>query len=149
MQVQSKLTRPGGTKIEVNGKEYHFQKNEQGEEVCEVKDEYALHRLVNEIPLGFCLHGDDAGKKVPRPAKDAAAGHPLDAKKGANKKPAEPETLIVEKPDGEKVDLMLMEKAELAAFAQAEFAIEVHAKWKEADIRTKILEAIRIANADE
>ena len=150
MQVQSILTRLGGTKVEIKGKEYHFQKNEQGEEVCEVTDEYALHRLVNEIPLGFRLHGEDAGKKVPRPVKDGADGHPLDAKKKAvDKKANEPETLVITKPDGEKIDLMLMEKEELAQLAQAEFSIDVHAKWKPADIRTKILEAIRVANAED
>lgn len=149
MQVQSLLTRPGGTKVEIGGKEYHFEKNEQGEEVCEVSDAYALHRLVNEIPLGFRLHGADAGKKVERPAKEAAhVAHPLN-KTPVSKKSTEPEHMVITKPDGEQIDLMELDRDALAAILQGEFGTEVHAKWKVDAIRNKIVEAIRVANTDE
>jgi len=149
LTVQSLLKRPGGTKIDVQGKHFHFVANENGDEVCEIEDPYVLHRLINEIPSGYALYGDDAGKKVERQAKPgqpAAAA----AKAGSvlEKKPAQPQ--YVTKPDGTKIDLMALDKDELTQLAQGELGVDVQPKWKPEAIRAKIVEAIRVlANADE
>ena len=146
MQVQCKLVRKGGTTIEFGGKEYTFAPNDQGDHVAEISDEAALHRLINEIPTAYALYGDDAGKTVAKPAVDSHIAHPLNK---SEKKAKDPEHLFIKNAEGVEIDLMAMDRDELAAMAQAEFGIEVHARWKVDNLRSKIVEAIRVATSDE
>lgn len=146
MQVQCKLVRKGGTTIEFGGKEYLFAPNDQGDHVAEITDEAALHRLINEIPTAYALYGADAGKTVARPAADTHIAHPLN--KG-EKKAKDPEHLFITNGEGEQIDLMALEREELAAMAAHDFGIEVHGRWKADNLRAKIVEAIRVASADE
>jgi hypothetical protein len=139
MQVQSKLRREGGTKIEFEGVEYHFTPNEAGDHVAEVNDEAALSRLVNEIPEGYALYGADAGKKVARPQAPTQHAHPLNREKA----PKQPDTMVIKNGDGEELDLMTLDLDAARTFAKEVMGIDVHAKWKVETIRTKIVEATR------
>jgi len=147
MQVKCKLKRVNGTIIDLFGQTYHFTPNAANDHVAEVTDPHALHRLVNEIPVGYELYGADADKVVLRPASmPVSTPHPFQASTDRTTEPVEP--LIVKTEEGEEIDLMAMDREALAEFATKEFGITAHAKWKADTIRNKIIEAIRVAGSE-
>jgi hypothetical protein len=145
MLVKCKLHRPGGTTIEVNDKKVQFLPNELGDHVASVEDPAILHRLVNEIPLAYELYGEDKDKTAPRPARNASDDDSSDTAHHGKT----PATMFVKNSDGEEIDLMDMDKADLAEFALEQFGITSNHKTKPEAIRSKIIEAIRVASTEE
>lgn len=141
MLVKSKIKREGGTQLDMGTVKLHFAPNVAGDHVCEVEDPIVLDRLINQLPEGFELYGDDAGKQVDKPAKKTLHfEHPLVAKGEA--KPVEQEKMIIKNGDVE-LDLMTLDLDAARAFATNEMKIDVHPRWKVETIRAKIVEATR------
>ena len=69
MLIECKLHREGGTKVQLNGKEYHFAPQPDGSHVAEVTDEDHIAQLL-AIPEGYKIHGL---KKAEQPAKKSAS----------------------------------------------------------------------------
>lgn len=139
MLVQCKLIRKGGTQAEFGGVTYHFAPNEAGDHVCDITDEAALNRFVNEIPEGFAPYGDDAGKKAAKP-KQAASVHPLE----------KPATMNITNPvTGDTIDLLKLDLDALRTFAKDELGLELRANLKVETIRTKIVDAMTATAHEE
>lgn len=149
MLVRSKINRKNGTTIEVHGQTIAFRDDGKGAHVAEVTDKAILHRLINEIPTGYELYGDDAGKKVERPSDAVAFKHPLNQGTTGGVEPRKVVSMKIVHPTRGEMDLARMEKDELTALAVNEFGIEVHKKWPEATLRDKILEATRAQQPEE
>lgn len=139
MLVQCKHIRKGGTQAEFGGVTYHFAPNEAGDHVCDITDEAALNRFVNEIPEGFALYGDDAGKKAAKP-KQAASAHPLEKPAAMN---------ITNPITGDVIDLMKLDLDALRKFAADELGLELRSNVKAETARTRIMEAMTDAPREE
>ena len=55
MKIECKLKREGGSKIELDGKEYHFAPDTFGAHVAEVEDDEHIARFL-AIPEGYRIH---------------------------------------------------------------------------------------------
>ena len=58
MTIKCLLKREGGTKVDIDGVEYHFAPNEDGDHVCEVSNKKHIARFLS-IPEGYEIHGSD------------------------------------------------------------------------------------------
>jgi hypothetical protein len=70
VKIECILKRPGGTKAEIGGTEYHFEPQADGAHVAEVKDDAHIQRFLG-IPEGYRIY-KAAGKQAaaPEPATD-------------------------------------------------------------------------------
>lgn len=76
MQIECKLKRPGGSKIDIGGVTYHFRPENENDphspHVCDVKDKRHAQRFLG-IPEGYCLPGDAPAPESPTPPAPPAA----------------------------------------------------------------------------
>lgn len=143
MLIQSKLLREGGTVIEVGGQAIHFTPNERGDHVAEVTDPAIIHRLVREIPEGFCAYGNEKLPAIPRqealpvePVAPAARPEPAPVPDGA----APPRMVIA---NGEaEVDLATLDLFALKSLA-GEMGIEIKKGWRAQDLRRAIFTTVQ------
>lgn len=68
MKIECKLHREGGTKVQLNGTEYHFEPKADGSHVADVSDEEHIAQFL-AIPEGYKIHGAEIAKA--KPAKQA------------------------------------------------------------------------------
>lgn len=140
--IVCKLKRAGGTEVPLYGKDYHFKPKDAADlkapHICEIPDEDAaqIWRFL-QIKEGYELLDPNA-KLPPRPTPSASQTMAAD-KAAANTV----EPVIIEAPDGTKINLTAMQPEELRAFAKEEFGISVHHKWNDQTVIGKIIERAR------
>lgn len=149
--IQCLLIRAGGTKIDLYGNKYHFKPESDAPEAPHVAaipfdHAAAVHRLLSIT--GYALVDKDA--ELPPYAKPAPVQtiH-SDRAAAAGDTPPSAEPVIIEGPNGQKINLTAMERPELAQFAQEHFQIKVHHKWKSEGIIAKIIEAMRADSSED
>ena len=59
MKIECILKRPGGTKAEIGGIEYHFVPQDDGAHVADVADKAHIQRFLS-IPEGYAIYGEPA-----------------------------------------------------------------------------------------
>lgn len=130
MKVECKLKREGGTKIDIDGTEYHFKPQADGAHVAEITDEAHLERL-QQIPEAYKPYKGEAefpvatgGAKAP----DADADQDEEAT----------EFLVTDK-NGKDADLGKMTKQQLLDFAVSE---DIKVTVTKRDSLEKILQAV-------
>jgi hypothetical protein len=145
VSIKCKLRRPGGTKVDLFGKVYHFAPSNPADpdsaHVCDVPfdDSKAIYRLL-QISAGYELVDSDA--ELPAKPK-ADPGQTI-----GNQKKAEEEIkpIIIQGGDGVEINLTALEPEELRKLAKDEFQIAVHHKWTDATVIAKIIEKTRGEN---
>lgn len=131
MKVECKLKRDGGTKIDLDGVEYHFKPLKDGAHVAEVTDEAHLERL-QQIPEAYKPYKGEAEFPVAKPGSETADEETSDGDD-------EPTEFLVTDKDGKDADLGKMTKQQLLDFATAEgIAVTVTKK----DSLVNILKAV-------
>ena len=111
MKIRCKQNREGGTKIDLDGIDYHFVPDKNGDHVAEVTDKKHIGRLLS-ITEGY----------------EMADGNTQD------------EPMII-KNDDEEIDLMALENPELLALAKNEFDLKANANWGAPKLREAIFAA--------
>lgn len=107
MLIKSKIRREGGSRIDIDGVNYHFKpEGKSPEHVCEVEDKEHIARFL-AISEGYEL-----AEEAPKP--DAAEGS------GDSEADDEPSDYLVTSEAGDEVDLGKMSRSELLAFAEKE-----------------------------
>lgn len=68
MKIESKIKRKAGTKVDIDGVDYHFKPQADGAHVCEVSDKKHIQRFLS-ITEGYQIYDPDGDVK--KPAKES------------------------------------------------------------------------------
>jgi hypothetical protein len=139
-----KPKRKGGTKVELEGKVYHF-KPESGDgtdpeidHTCAIPDTDAgaIWRLL-AIKEAYSLQDPDAVL----PAKPKVTGQTIAGNKSSDPKEVKP--TMIANAAGDQINLSVLAPEELRQLAKEEFGIVVHHKWSNQTVIDKIVEKTR------
>lgn len=137
MKIECVLKREGGTKIEMDGVEYHFKPQADGAHVADIADRKHIGKLLT-IPEGYLIYDAEQVAK-PAPAADDSdddQGNAAPAStEAAASAPQEPAT---EKTEGDDKAGGL---ADLKAKFEAKFGRKPHHKWNAERIAAELAEA--------
>jgi hypothetical protein len=122
MIIECTIRRKEGTKIDLFGKAYDFQPNEQGAHVAEVADEQAIERLLS-ITEAYREYGVQESVKQEQKDDD------------------EPTDYLITNDDGSDLDLGKLEKEELIKFAEAN-EVKIDKRKSRDDLAKIIFEAV-------
>lgn len=140
--LKCKQKRPGGSKVELFGKIYHFKPENPADpeapHLCAVPfdDARAIHRFL-QIKEGYELVDPD--QPLP-PKPKAEPGQTI-----GNEKPKDPaqKDVIIQADDGSEINLSEQGPEELRVLARDAFGIKVHPKWPDQTVIAKIIEKTR------
>jgi hypothetical protein len=148
--IVCKLKRPGGSKVTLNDRKYHFKpaadfKGEPEEAIhtAEVTEPQDIHRFL-KIKEAYCLLDPD--EELP-PQPTGPLVNTIAGAKAAQV--AEQTPVFIESSDGTKINLSDMTFEDLKAMAHTEFKVKVHPRWNRTSVTDKILEAVRVLAGEQ